>query len=269
MHSIEEFFSDWIWKWDFDRLDIMCFTAVFNGVPTQPVLRANYLRVHALDEAIKEHFEQRIHHLFVLNLEDGGLLYRSPDLCIQDVCSLRKHVLKKVEKHANAEKRKQDLELASVMMKKEPKVSGLKQFTKTLSNTHILSYFSAGGSKSTDSAASSNTTNPSATTSIDSVPVQPVSALDIPTAPSSPNVSSVPDVAATAKDGIYLTGLVESTAIGMNGEERPVTKSDLVRVYLCSPYPSDEQEVDQEKLVEYYLLVYKVRNYKRIDRATS
>lgn len=260
MHAIEEFFSDWIWKWDFDRLDIMCFTAVFNGVPTQPVLRTNYLRIHALDEAIKEHFEQRIHHLFVLNVEDGALVYRSPDLFTQDVCALRKHVLKKVEKYANAEKRKLDLELASAMMKKDTKVSGLKQFTKTLSNTHIFNYFSSGGSKSTESVASSKTANPSATSSIDSVPALPVSALDIPTAPSSPNVSCVPDVATTAKDGIYLTGLVESTAIGMNGEERPVTKSELVRVYLSSRYPSDQHETDQDKLVEYYLLVYKVGN---------
>lgn len=120
MHAIEEFFSEWIWKWDFDRLDTMCFTAVFNGVPVQPILRNNYLRVNELDVAIKEKFDQHISHLFVLNLEDGGLVYRSPTLANNDVCSLRKYVLKKVEKYIKHEKRKLDIESAS---KKEVKVN--------------------------------------------------------------------------------------------------------------------------------------------------
>lgn len=55
---------------------------------------------------------------------------------------------------------------------------------------------------------------------------------------------------------MFLTGLVESTAIGMNGEERIVTKTDLVRVYLLS---KDKEEQEQEnKLYEYYLITYKV-----------
>ena len=99
----KEFFSDWIWKWDFDRLDIMCFNAVFNGVPVQPVLRSNYLQIHALEQSIKARFEHQISHLFALYLEDGALVYRSPDLDIHDVCALRKHTLKRVEKHLKQE----------------------------------------------------------------------------------------------------------------------------------------------------------------------
>jgi hypothetical protein len=117
MHAIEEFFSDWIWKWDFDRLDIMCFTAVFNGVPIQPVLRNNYLRVHELDEAIKTKFG--ISHSFVIQQHDGGLVYRSPTLLINDVCALRKYVLKRVERYTKYEKRKLDIEATS---KKDVKV---------------------------------------------------------------------------------------------------------------------------------------------------
>lgn len=225
----------------------MCFTAVFNGVPSQPVLRVNYLRIHELDTMIKKKYN--ISHMFALNLEDGALVYRSPDLLIRDVCALRKYVIKRVEHHLNAGKRKLDLELATAMIKKETdKVSGLKQFTKSLSQSHILSYFSSGGSKSTD------TTSSSTPDSIDSTPNMPVSTLDIPTAPTSPNDSPVPDLG--SKKGIYLTGLIESTAIAMSGQERPVTKSDLVRVYISSPYEDESGHV--KDLTQYYLLVYKV-----------
>ncbi|KAI8350586.1 hypothetical protein EDC96DRAFT_519288 [Choanephora cucurbitarum] len=247
MHMIEEFFSEWIWKWDFDRLDIMCFNAVFNGVPVQPVLRSSYLQIHALEKSIKERFEDHVSHMFALNLNDGALVYRSPDLDIHDVCALRKHTLKRVEKHIKAEKRKQmDLELLQPTHPYSIKLPGLKQFTKSISQSHILSYFSAGGSKSTDTFTSTSSHNRPA--SIESVQALP-NTHDIPTAPSSPNGSIV------ESEGIYLTGLVESTAIGMNGEERPVTKSELVRVYLQSGYHGDEQQKDT--LTEYYLLIYK------------
>lgn len=55
---------------------------------------------------------------------------------------------------------------------------------------------------------------------------------------------------------MFLTGLVESTAIGMNGEERLVTKADLVRVYLSSTEEGQENQGD-DKLTEYYLIIYK------------
>ncbi|KAI9362326.1 hypothetical protein BD770DRAFT_418570 [Pilaira anomala] len=239
MHAIEEFFSEWIWKWDFDRLDIMCFTAVFNGVPVQPVLRNNYLRVNELDESIKIKFDQLISHIFVLNLQDGGLVYRSPTLLIDDVCSLRKYVLKKVEKHLKQEKRKLDIDSTV----KKDKVSGLKSFTKSISTSHILNYFSVG-SKSTDTL---KTASP---TTIDTTLALPITT-EIPTAPSSPDGTFLPETAVS--QGIFLTGLIETTAIGMNGEERPVTRSELVRVYIASTR-DDEQS---NKLIEYYLLVYK------------
>lgn len=255
MHAIEEFFSEWIWKWDFDRLDTMCFTAVFNGVPVQPILRNNYLRVNELDVAIKDKFDQHISHLFVLNLEDGGLVYRSPTLIIHDVCSLRKYVLKKVEKHIKAEKRKRDIDAAS--KQQENKVSsGLKSFTKTLSTTQILNYFSVG-SKSTESVSSSKAATPAASVndSIDSTHSGLPTTGDVPTVTSSPSVSSTTTqtIESEANQGIFLTGLIETTAIGMNGEERPVSRSEFVRVYITS----GQNDEPSDKLVEYYLIIYK------------
>jgi hypothetical protein len=119
----------------------------------------------------------------------------------------------------------------------------LKSFTKSISTSHILNYFSSG-SKSTDTVSSSTPV------SIDSnLGIPAVS--DIPTAPSSPNFTAD----TSFHQGIFLTGLIETTAIGMNGEERPVTKSDLVRVYICS----GQNDEYTDKLAEYYLLVYKVK----------
>ncbi|KAI8053630.1 hypothetical protein BDF21DRAFT_468341 [Thamnidium elegans] len=239
MHAIEEFFSEWIWKWDFDRLDIMCFTAVFNGVPVQPVLRNNYLRVNELDEAIKIKFDQLISHIFVLNLQDGGLVYRSPSLNVQDVCSIRKYALKKVEKYLKQEKRRLDIDSTSV--KKDVKISGLKSFTKSISTSQILNYFSVG-SKSTESISSPIDSNTNT-----SLPAT----IDIPTAPSSPIGSFIPET--TSSQGTFLTGLIETTAIGMNGEERPVTRSELVRVHISS----NQDDEQSDRLIEYYLLIYK------------
>ncbi|KAI8375871.1 hypothetical protein BD560DRAFT_392146 [Blakeslea trispora] len=210
MHRIEEFFSEWIWKWDFDRLDIMCFQAVFNGVPIQPVLRSNYLQIHDLEQAIKAQFHHQVSHVFALSLEEGALVYRSPDLSIRDVCALRKHTLKRVEKYI---KQHQELPLPS-SSSYGLKIPSLKQLTRTLSQSHLLGYFSQ---PSTDTSPTSSVMEP-------------------------------------CSEGVYLTGLIESTAIGMNGEERSVSKSELVRVYLESGLEGEQQE---NELTEYYLLIYK------------
>ncbi|KAI7899642.1 uncharacterized protein BX663DRAFT_532759 [Cokeromyces recurvatus] len=239
MHAIEEFFSDWIWKWDFDRLDLMCFTALFNGVPIQSILRTNYLKIHNLEESIKSNFEQHIHHLFILQMEDGSLVYKSPDLSIEDICALRKYVIKRVENHAKSEKRKADIEMTS-KKNSNSKVSGFKQFTKSLPQSHILSYFSlGGGSRSTETVSSSSITESNSTTST----------ADIPSIHSGTDTSD--------RKGIYLTGLIESTAIGMNGEERSVTKSNLVRVYISSVINGNPTYQKDKELHDYYLLVYK------------
>lgn len=112
-HTIEEFFAEWIWKWDFDRLDIMTFDAVFNGVPLQSIQRNNYLRVHETEQEL-ERFGHC--HLFILDYSTGSLVYKSSSLLIQDVQALRKYVIKRVDKQVKAEKMKLDY------MKKEPKV---------------------------------------------------------------------------------------------------------------------------------------------------
>ncbi|KAG0739243.1 hypothetical protein G6F57_001773 [Rhizopus arrhizus] len=245
-HAIEELFSEWIWKWDFDRLDIMCFNAVFNGVPVQAVQRSNYLRTNELDEYIRKRFDQLVSHVFVLDGSDGSLVYRSPSLLITDVRSLRKYAIRRVEKQVNAEKRKTSIDLAFAK-KDSSKVSGLKSITKTLSNTHFLSYFSSG-SKSTESVASTTPTSNSQDSTQNSLPLPS----NTPTASSSIQSSLETEI----NQGMFLTGLVESTAIGMNGEERLVTKADLVRVYLSSTEEGQENQGD-DKLTEYYLIIYK------------
>ncbi|KAI9269967.1 hypothetical protein BY458DRAFT_510403 [Sporodiniella umbellata] len=200
-HAIEEFFSEWIWKWDFDRLDTMCFQAVFNGVPIQSINRKNYLELHAL--ALHIQSKLGIDYAFILNSEDGSLVYRSPDLTVQHIRSLRKLSLRRIEKQRQTERRTE--------AKKE---TGLKALTKTLSNNQFVNYFSSGGSKSTES-----------------------------TEPQTPSTSLTKTKEMI--QGAFLSGLIESTAIGMNGEERYVTKADLVRVYLG------------ESMNNYYLIIFK------------
>ncbi|KAI8981424.1 hypothetical protein BDB01DRAFT_794065 [Pilobolus umbonatus] len=236
MMAVEEFFSEWIWKWDFDRLDTMCFNAVFNGVPIQPVPRHLDMKMVELDKSVQKRFTHLLQHLFVLDSNEGSLVYHSPSLAIKDVCALRKYSLKRVEKYVNAEKRKQDMELMA--LKKESKVSGIKSFTQT----HILNYFTSG-SKSTETTSSNR--------SVDSISIPSnTSTTDINTNTTNTNANATK---ITTSQGVFLTGLVESMAIGMNGEERPVTKCDLVRVYISSPYDDDIPQ----GLSEYYLLVYK------------
>lgn len=107
MHAIEEFFSTWIWQWDFDRLDVMVFGAVFNGIPSQPILRSNYLGIHELDSSIKKQFNFLISHLLVLD-DEGSLVYRSPSLQPSDVRALRKYILKRVESQQAQQAKQQD-----------------------------------------------------------------------------------------------------------------------------------------------------------------
>ncbi|KAG0185892.1 hypothetical protein DFQ28_008617 [Apophysomyces sp. BC1034] len=262
MHDIEEFFSDWIWKWDFDRLDTMVFSAVFNAVPVQPVLRSNYLRIHDLDQAIHENFDRAIDHILVLDTKEGGLVYRSPSLNIIDVRALRKFICKRVEKSIAQEEEIERQRLENLQMAaKKDKTFGLKAFTKSLSQTHILSYFTSSA-KPEAPAASAPT---SVAASIDTAPTDTAPTLpapcEIPTAPSSPVNPYLTDTSPC--EGKYLTGLVESILLDMNGDERPISRIDIVRVYLSSRSALDEgaEELltnqNEGVLTEYFLLIYK------------
>ncbi|KAL0092890.1 hypothetical protein J3Q64DRAFT_1808142 [Phycomyces blakesleeanus] len=237
MHCIEEFFSEWIWKWDFDRLDTMVFSAVFNGVPVQPILRTNYLKVHELDRALHERFNQSIDHVLVFDSDEGGLLYRSPSLNIRDVCALRKYVFKRIEK--------------SIAREKE--ISGLKFFTKSISQSHFLGFFT--------SSLSTKTTAP--------VTSAPVSAVGSQT--------SLPDLLDTAEaapeieaDANPDTMDINPKNVDMNGDERTVTRIEMAQVYLSSrsaldtspdkPHNSTyghSKDDEDEILTEYYLVIYK------------
>ncbi|KAI8148611.1 hypothetical protein BJV82DRAFT_270421 [Fennellomyces sp. T-0311] len=128
-HRIEEFFSEWIWQWDFDRLDRMVFSGVFNGVPILQPLPCKQ-QIQELDHALQK--EHEVAHVMVL---DGDrLVYRSDTLSIVDVRALRKYVCQQMQQQEQQEH--------PVAAKKE-KLSGFKSFTKSLSNTHILNYFTS------------------------------------------------------------------------------------------------------------------------------
>ncbi|KAI9019556.1 hypothetical protein CLU79DRAFT_804864 [Phycomyces nitens] len=277
MHCIEEFFSEWIWKWDFDRLDTMVFSAVFNGVPVQPILRTNYLKIHELDRAIHEKFNHAIDHVLVFDSDDGGLLYRSPSLNIRDVCALRKYVFKRIEKNIAREKeikqRQTDRELTD---SKKDKISGLKFFTKSISQSHFLGFFTSSLSTKTVAPVTSAPVSPIG--SQESLPDLLATETTPETAPdASPDASPDTDPDANPdtidlnpKDGKYLTGLVQSTSIDMNGDERTVTRIEMAQVYLSSRSALDtspdkplnnvygpSRDGEDEILTEYYLVIYK------------
>ncbi|KAI9316693.1 hypothetical protein BX666DRAFT_2041427 [Dichotomocladium elegans] len=87
MHLIEEFFSEWIWKWDFDRLDRMIFDVVFKGWPVQALSRQDHLRIRDLDIQLGKLFH--IAHLFLTDGEGGRLIYHSSSLSKDDMVVLK------------------------------------------------------------------------------------------------------------------------------------------------------------------------------------
>ncbi|KAI7872470.1 hypothetical protein BDF14DRAFT_1873141 [Spinellus fusiger] len=296
MHCIEEFFSEWIWKWDFDRLDTMVFSAVFNGVQIQPILRSNYLKIHALDAAIQSKFSHAMDHLLVLDTEEGGLVYRSTSLDIKDVCALRKYILKRVEKSMMKEKEAKQRQLEHEQGEiKTNKFLALKSFTKSLSQSQFLGYFtSALPSKgaiplpttepampedaslepstelSQEMPFSSSFSSSSSSLLSSSAPApEPASAsASAPTVPITVNGVDI-----HPQHGKYLTGLIQTTCIDMNGDEKSISRTEMVHVYLNSKSGLDtpthsshesthttSQQQQQQSLTEYVLIIYKHRN---------
>ncbi|ORZ22091.1 hypothetical protein BCR42DRAFT_319675 [Absidia repens] len=274
MLAIEEFFSTWIWQWDFDRLDTMVFGAVFNGIPSQPILRSNYLGIHDLDLAIQKQFNSLINHLLVLD-DEGSLIYRSPSLQPSDVRALRKYILKRVESHnaiqAEALKRN-EIEPVS----KKEKATSLKSLTKSLSQAHVFGYFTSKLSTSTTTNSSKPApATESATDNIDPAhgstqqsSSDPNTTTDFlsPTIPSSTDIRIAPssaeldDSELDTQHGTFLTGMVESTTEDLNGDEHTFTKNDIVRVYLESFSDLDDEFSSihgSEALTEYILVIYK------------
>ncbi|CDS11353.1 hypothetical protein LRAMOSA03616 [Lichtheimia ramosa] len=135
MHRIEEFFSEWIWKWDFDRLDTIVFTGVFNGVPVQPLQRQNYLRIQDLDKIIQTK-TRFISHMMTWD-NHGGLVYRSPGLDMQDVVALRKWICQGQQQRDKENQQQQQL-VSSKSLTTHNAANTFKSFTRSLSH-----YFSS------------------------------------------------------------------------------------------------------------------------------
>lgn len=137
MHRIEEFFSEWIWKWDFDRLDTIVFSGVFNGVPVQPLQRQNYLRIQDLDKLIQTK-TRFISHMMAWD-NQGGLVYRSPGLDMQDVVALRKWICQGQQQRDKENQQQQQQQLvSSKSLTTHNAANTLKSFTRSLSH-----YFSS------------------------------------------------------------------------------------------------------------------------------
>ncbi|KAG2222752.1 hypothetical protein INT45_013116 [Circinella minor] len=152
MHRIEEFFSEWIWQWDFDRLDQMIFSGVFNGVPTIRY-KDDTKRLKILDQSLQE--EYGVAHVMILD-EKRDLVYRSNTLSMVDVRALRRYVCQMQENHQGATEQDKPTSSSSASSVKKDKFSGFKSFTRTLSNTHILDYFSSSSNtkdKKTDDSS--------------------------------------------------------------------------------------------------------------------
>jgi hypothetical protein len=124
-NSIEEFFSDWIWKWDFDRLESMLFSSVFSGIPMQPILRQSYLKIHNIAETIADDMKLDIKHLLVFNKDNASLIYHNPQLALSSVHLLRKLIVRLLERWSDMRKAEEWRRTASeepVASKKDPKV---------------------------------------------------------------------------------------------------------------------------------------------------
>ncbi|KAI8889225.1 hypothetical protein K501DRAFT_239045 [Backusella circina FSU 941] len=229
--AMEDFYSEWIWKWDFDRLDKMCFSAIFNGISHQPLADSNHQMMRALDKEImkKAGFDDD-GHLFVFHIDKpDAIIYRSSSLSIMNVCSLKKFIIQVVQKHIKYEHLKKELEKESAAAL-NPKVSSLKSFTKSLSTSNLIGYFSYKSLEPPISPQSSHAI-------LNSTCIHPLDT----------DSNSDDDI---EQRGIYLTGLIDSTAINMNGEQQPIKKTDIVKVYL-------KGSEEEQSLVSYYLLIYK------------
>ncbi|ORX45862.1 hypothetical protein DM01DRAFT_313727 [Hesseltinella vesiculosa] len=224
MHAIEEFFSSWIWKWDFARLDTLLFGTVFNSVPTQSIHRANYLRLQAVDQRIHQQYPL-LHHCLVLD-DKGSLIYHSPSLQLLDVRSLRKYILKRWDAYLLEEKKRCQRTMEKQALEKKEKAS---------------TYFSKPSQSAPVSSAASIESTTSHTTTLPDLPTN-----------ESTSPSPFPD---PAHDGEFLTGMIQDLVQDMNGEERTVVKQDIVRVYLDTS--SESQPACMDALTEYILIIYK------------
>ncbi|GAB5590205.1 hypothetical protein Unana1_05105 [Umbelopsis nana] len=254
-YSIEEFFSDWIWKWDFDRLESMLFSSVFNGIPMQPILRQSYLKIHKMAENIADDMQLDIKHLLVFNKDNASLIYHNPQLALSSVQLLRKLIIRLLEKWADMRKAEEWRKAAndSSQAKKDPKINSLKALTITFSQKNILGYFGSPSLKPS-SAPASAPISPSA-----SPEPNLASALTVPPDLASDS-SGTASPAPSLHHGVFLSGLLRSGTHGSGSDPPQPVSIDITKVYLDGDsyehHDSDGQNASKN-LQEYYFVVYK------------
>ncbi|KAI9284078.1 hypothetical protein BC943DRAFT_280037 [Umbelopsis sp. AD052] len=255
-NSIEEFFSDWIWKWDFDRLESMLFSSIFNGIPMQPILRQSYLKIHNITETIADEMKLDIKHLLVFNKDNASLIYHNPQLALSSVQLLRKLIVRLLERWSDMRKAEEWRRTANeepVASKKDPKITSLKSITKSFSQKNILSYFGSPSLKPT-SAPGSVPDSP-----IASPEPNLIAALNV-TPEIASDSSGTPSPAPSLRQGVFLSGLTKSALHDSGSDQQRHGNIDIIKVYLDGD--SDEcNELSQqdkcEDLQEYYFVVYK------------
>lgn len=227
MHSIEEFFEEWIWKWNFDLLDANIFSTVFNGFPMKPLQRSSQQLLRQLEERLRE--KLHIQHYLILNPE-SDLVYHSRDLSAADVCALRRWICDR-----GLTQRQQQPDGSSVCptptrSSERPRIPNLKSLTKSLSNTQIFNYFSTF--KTAPQPSNETVQEPTNATQTETTLPAPS---EIPTAPSSPEP--------VLKADKFVIGLADD---------------NVVRVYLYNDH--------SDQLEEHFLLLYQVWTYNSRTR---
>ncbi|CAM0141878.1 hypothetical protein VKS41_004419 [Umbelopsis sp. WA50703] len=257
-HSIEEFFSDWIWKWDFDRLESMLFNSVFNGIPMQPIMRQCYLKIHKIAESILDDMKLDMKHVLVFNKDNATLIYHNPQLALSSVQLLRKLVIRYLERWNDMRKAEEWRKAADdhppPTPKTDPKITSIKTLTKSFSQKNILGYFTSPSLKPTmpDSAPVSPTDSPEPSLAA-ALTVPPELASDTSGTPS-------PAPSLSLSQGIFLSGLLKSGIASNRSENSESPIIDVAKVYLDGDsylHESHGTEAVSQELQEYYFVIYK------------
>ncbi|OZJ05109.1 hypothetical protein BZG36_01382 [Bifiguratus adelaidae] len=148
MNALEDFFVDWIWKWDFSQLNNVAPYLVFDGLTYQPTTRKTYLQMQRFCEEMGSAFPDVFNNIF-LWAPTGNVLWHSKSLTVKDLCSLHKLVMPILNV------RKDSCSAAAMDAKRDTKSWTI---PKTFSGSNLLHYFKTNKKTplSTDASSDAN-----------------------------------------------------------------------------------------------------------------
>ncbi|KAL1922300.1 uncharacterized protein VTP21DRAFT_9839 [Calcarisporiella thermophila] len=235
-HRLEDFFGEWIWKWDFDSLDT--HTAL-DGIFYQPLSRNTHNLLSLLFDDLQREFAM-FSTFMVLSADDALVFSGLKDVC--DSRNLWHHVTE-----LTCERRKQETAQRS---KKTSQVSTLRSITKTFSSSNLFgSYWYSAPALSSSSSSPTPESSPAPPTL--NPPVKPDSAP--PAVTSSLADPLIPSESPPERHGYYL--------VGPKVMDARKKKIGLTRVYLAGEIDETEAltggfgtKVNNE--MEHFLIVY-------------